>query len=214
MRSLAIALGILVAVAAGCATPKGSSTESRRAYVHDMRDEALDRLFEAHPTLRADVRAAAGYAVFSNLSVQVFPIGAGHGYGLAHDNASGRNTYMRMAQLDVGLGLGVKDFRVVFVFHDPDSFRSFVDQGWQLGADGEASAIADGDKGISLGAQGKIAGTTAAGAVSGTAGIGRLPAVGAASRGAGLEIYQLTKNGLVLRASLAGTKYWKDGGLN
>jgi hypothetical protein len=30
----------------------------------------------------------------------------------------------------------------------------------------------------------------------------------------GVEIYQITKNGLALQATLQGTKYWKDRDLN
>ena len=30
----------------------------------------------------------------------------------------------------------------------------------------------------------------------------------------GVELYQLTKNGLALQATLQGTKYWKDRDLN
>jgi hypothetical protein len=30
----------------------------------------------------------------------------------------------------------------------------------------------------------------------------------------GVEIYQITKNGLALQATLQGTKYWKDKKLN
>ena len=30
----------------------------------------------------------------------------------------------------------------------------------------------------------------------------------------GVEVYQITKNGLALQATLQGTKYWKDRDLN
>ena len=37
---------------------------------------------------------------------------------------------------------------------------------------------------------------------------------GAATVIPGVEIYQITKNGLALQATLQGTKYWKDKDLN
>lgn len=208
-------LASLVALAAlSCAIPKGTSIEERRSYVREMRDDTLDLLYQAEPELRPRVRSAIGYAVFSNVAVQVFVVGGGQGYGLAHDNRTGEEIYMRMAELEGGIGWGMKDFRAVFVFHDDAAFRTFVDIGWQFGASAEASAIAEGDKGIAVGAQGGFAGGAPAGSLTGTAGVGAAPPSAAASVGQGVEVYQLTKNGVALRAGVTGTRYWKDSALN
>jgi hypothetical protein len=43
------------------------------------------------------------------------------------DNKTGRDTYMKMGEVGVGLGVGIKDFRAVFVFHSPE-----VMQAWGL----------------------------------------------------------------------------------
>jgi len=103
------------------------------------------------------------------------------------DNTTGKHTCMKMGEVGVGLGLGVKDFRAVFIFHDKATLDKFITSGWQFGGHADAAAVAD-DKGI--------------GAVGGEAVIDNI------------SIYPLTKTGLALQATVKGTKYWKDRALN
>jgi len=87
----------------------------------------------------------------------------------------------------VGIEAGMKGFLGVFIFSTQDVFDSFVEQGWQAGAKADAAAKA-----------GKLGG-------------GADSAVDVAP---GVELYQLTENGLALQATIQGTKYWKDDELN
>lgn len=206
-------LVVLLAVS-GCATPKGDSVAERRSYVETMRDDALARFYDANPGLRERIGQAAGYGVFSNLALRIFLIGPGHGYGVVRDNATGRDTYMRMGQLELGVGLGVRDFRALFVFGDTKNLQRFVESGWKFGGDAEASAILGGDKGASLAAQGSVVGGGVAAGTSGAGGIGTQTGAASGSLGAGIEIYQLTETGLVLSAGIIGTKHYLDGELN
>jgi lipid-binding SYLF domain-containing protein len=91
-----------------------------------------------------------------------------------------------MGEVGIGLGLGVKDFRAVFIFHDRTTLTKFVNSGWEFGGHADAAAKA-GDKGAAVGGEALIDGIT---------------------------IYQLTKSGLALEATVKGTKYWKDDELN
>ena len=53
---------------------------------------------------------------------------------------------MKMFSAGVGIGAGIKDFRRVFIFSTKEAFDSFVEQGWQAGAQADAVAKA-GEKG-------------------------------------------------------------------
>ncbi len=213
-RGLALALLIALGASVACATPRGATVPDRRASVREMREDTLTAFFAAEPSLRERLREARAYAVFSNRDLQVFFLGAGQGYGLAHDKVSGRDTFMRMAQLETGFGLGIADFRVLFLFFDDVSFGTFVEKGWRFGVSGEASAIAGGDTGATAGARGELTGGAVTAGGAGKVGRGYGATGVAASVGQGVEVYQLTENGLALRATLAGTRYWKDGELN
>jgi len=133
------------------------------------------------------IQNSYGYATFANVGVNLILLSAEGGKGLAHNNKTGRNTYMNMASGGIGLGLGAKDFRIVFIFENKKVFDDFVNHGWEANAQADAAA--------KLGKDG--------GAVN-----------AAITVEPGVRIYKLTKNGLVLQATIQGTKYWRDQDLN
>jgi lipid-binding SYLF domain-containing protein len=186
VRATALAALVLVPALAGCRSAKGDTASEKRAYVLEMRKDALARLHRERPESKAKLASADGYGVFSSLGTKLF-VASGNGFGVVRDNASGRDTYMSMAELGVGIGLGVKDTRMVIVFHDPATLRKFTEDGWQWGGDADASAKYE-DKGGSASAGAEVM--------------------------SDMEVYVLTEGGVALQATVTGTKYWKDAELN
>jgi lipid-binding SYLF domain-containing protein len=152
-----------------------------------MRKDTLAKLYKVHPAAQSSLQKAAGYAVFSNVGINLILLSAAGGSGVAHDNSSGHDTYMRMVSGGVGFGFGVKDFRGVFVFSTREKLDQFVNSGWEASAQADAAAKA-GDKGGA--------------------------AAGAITVAPGVTLYQLTENGLALQATIQGTKYYKNDTLN
>jgi lipid-binding SYLF domain-containing protein len=149
---LLVSLIIVAAFAGGCAVPIGSGVAEKQKYVRDMKDTTLTELYSFNPDLRAKFESAAAIAVFSNLDIHVGFLSTTRDYGIAVDNATGSETYMRMMRIGAGIGAGLKDFRAVFLFKDPATFQTFITSGWELGTNGEASLIAGGRTGLALGA--------------------------------------------------------------
>jgi len=193
MHSIMIRLGrcapalLALVLFAACASPKGETPAAKRAEVQKMRADTLAALYKAQPEAQQAVRSAHGYGVFSNVGVHVIFLSGGNGWGVVHDNRTGKDTYMKMLSGGVGLGLGVKDFRGVFIFTRQDALKRFVESGWDAGAQADAAAKA-GRKGGAL--------------------------AGAVDVAPGIMLYQLTESGLALQATVQGTKYWKDDELN
>jgi lipid-binding SYLF domain-containing protein len=104
--------------------------DKRRAKIQETRVEVLEELYKEKPSTRKEIKGAVGYAVFSNIGVNVLLVSAGGGIGVVHDNQSGRDTYMKMGSAGVGVGLGIKDFRGVFIFHTRKALDRFIDTGW------------------------------------------------------------------------------------
>ena len=188
MRRFKILLSTLLIsiLLAGCATTKGTTPRDRRQAILDMKNEALRDLYKVRPWTRNQVARAPGYAVFSDANINVIFASFGGGYGVVRNNKTGKYTYMKMGELGIGLGLGVKDFRAIFVFHDYATMRRFIESGWEFGGHVDAAAKAS-DKGAAVGGEVLLDNIT---------------------------IYQLTESGLALQATIKGTKYWKDDGLN
>jgi lipid-binding SYLF domain-containing protein len=152
-----------------------------------MKNDALVALYKKKPETKEMIRKAAGYGVFSNISSYLLYLNTGSGYGVVVDNSSGKKTYMKMAQVGAGLGLGVKDFRIVFIFRNKSVMNDFINKGWEFGAQADAAAKS-GEKGRAVGGEVYIE--------------------------QDILIYQLTENGVALQATVGGTKYWKNKELN
>jgi lipid-binding SYLF domain-containing protein len=183
-KLLAAGIFCLLAISARATDSK---IERKQIEIREMAQDTLQRLYKADPKARGKVRHASGYAVFSNLGVKILVAGSGNGRGLAVDNKSKQETFMKMLEVQAGLGMGVKKFRVVFVFDNHGAFNSFVNSGWQFGGQSAAAAKV-GDTGGAL--------------------------AGAVSVSDGVWMYQLTDKGLALEITAKGTKYYKDAGLN
>ena len=181
-----IGLIFLMTIVCGCG-PKGATRTEKIQSSQTMVQSTLQEAYRRKPDLKPMVEQAEGYAVFSNIGTQLFILATGNGYGVVYDNKTGQKTHMRMAQLGVGIGLALKDYRAVFVFHSRKAMTDFVEHGW--GAEGQATASAKADE------------------KGGTAGVSQ-------KIGQGVSVYQFTKSGLALQATVSGMKFWKDKELN
>jgi len=176
----------IILLLSGCSTTGGNTPPTKRQAILSMREQVLSELYKVHPQARTEIASAPGYAVFSNANIYLIFISLGEGYGVAKDNKTGKDTYMKMGAAGLGLGLGIKDFRAVFIFNKRSVMEDFVNKGWEFGGQADAAAKAS--------QQGH--------------------AVGGEATFSDITIYQLTESGLALQATVQGTKYWKDDDLN
>ena len=108
--------------------------------IRKMAQDTLQALYKAEPKTKAAVNHAAGYGVFSDMGVKILLAGSGHGKGIAVSNKSKHETFMKMLEVQAGLGMGVEKFRVVFLFDNDKAFDSFVNSGWEFGGQTTAAA--------------------------------------------------------------------------
>jgi lipid-binding SYLF domain-containing protein len=173
------------------ALPEGTPNEGKiiqaRVQVREMAQDALATLYEVAPGTRRVIDRAAGYAVFSTFGIKLFFAGGTTGKGVVVNQRTQRQTFMQMVQVQGGLGFGVNQNRLIFVFTNEQALRNFVNQGWEFGGQANLSAMAGGQ------------GTQFS---------------GAAAVSPGVYLYQLTNTGLSATITVSGTKYFKDASLN
>lgn len=186
LRSAGLVFALIFALLGLASVGHAATPVEARNEIQKMRGETLANLYRAHPAARSHIQQSAGYAVFSNVGVNLILFSAAGGSGVAVDK-NGYTTYMKMVSGGVGIGLGIKDFRGVFVFATDDKFKQFISSGWEANAQADAAAKA-GDKGGAY--------------------------TGAITIAPGVSLYQLTQNGLALQATIQGTKYYKNDELN
>lgn len=115
-----------------------------RQEIKDTRKEILERLYKEQPSTKKEIANATGYATFSNVGGNLIFLSAGGGYGVVHDNSTGKDTYMSMRK--EGIGLSVKDDSTVFVFHSAKTMKLFINEGWDFPAQADAvTAVEDVD---------------------------------------------------------------------
>ena len=181
--TVALAMALLIA---GLASAK-DSPDKKREKSRKMAAETLENLYKLQPTAKAAIQKAAGYAVFNNMGTNLLLLSTARGAGIATNAKTKQDTFMKMVSAGAGLGIGVKDYRVVFVFENEKGLDRFLDSGWTGSAEGDAAAKA-GKSGAAYS--------------------------GAVQIDPGIWVYQITKNGIALQLTLQGTKYYKDDELN
>ncbi len=184
--SIILLLGFMVYTSAWGAATAEELTQ-QKVDIRKMANDTLERLYKTQPGAKKAVEKAAGYAVFSNFGMKIFFAGGGSGKGLAVNNKTKKETFMKMIEIQAGLGMGVKKFRLVWVFESQSKLDTFINSGWELGGQGTAAAQLSGQGGAFAGAM---------------------------SISPGVWLYQLTDDGLAIELTGKGTKYYKDDKLN
>ncbi len=161
--------------------------KQEKADIRKMAKETMARLYKVQPSAKKAVSKSAGYAVFSNFGLKIFVAGSGTGKGLIIDNKTQKETFMKMFELQAGIGIGIKKFRLVWVFENHKDVTEFINSGWEFGGQTSAAAKLSDEGGAFAGAM---------------------------SVSPGIWLYQLTDDGLALELTGKGTKYYKNDDLN
>lgn len=118
--------------------------------------------------------------------MKILIAGGGTGSGVVIQKDA-KPIYMNMAEVQAGLGIGIKSFQNIFVFQTKAVLNDFVNSGWTFGGQVTAAAKYEADGGAYQDA------TVVA---------------------PGVLMYQLTDSGLAAEITGKGTKYYKNTDLN
>ena len=166
--------------------PAKSPAEQRQDIL-TKNQAVLKQLYKAQPNAKDLIEKSAGYATFSNFGMKILIAGGGTGSGVVINKINPKPIYMNMAEVQAGLGVGIKSFQNIFIFQTEAALNNFVNSGWTFGGQVTAAAKYDKDGAAYQGA------TVVA---------------------PGVLMYQLTDSGLAAEITGKGTKYYKDSTLN
>lgn len=163
------------------------SADEQRRQVDALHDKTLAKLYAKYPHAERVIGECYAYATLSNAGVKVLFVGSSHGRGIAYNNRTGEKVYLRMKELSAGLGLGAKEYNLIFLINTRDAWDNFIAGKTRFGAAAEASAN-DSVHGGSF--------------------------EGAEYVAPGVWVYQMTTKGLALEATVKGMKIFMDKKLN
>jgi len=146
-------------------------------------NDTLKALYQVQPKAKELIEKSVGYATFSNFGMKILIAGGGTGSGVVIQKDGVKPIYMNMAEVQAGLGFGIKSFQNIFVFQTKAALNDFVNSGWTFG--GQVTAAAKYEKD----------------------GDAYQDAVVVAP---GVLMYQLTDSGLAAEITGKGTKYYKS----
>jgi lipid-binding SYLF domain-containing protein len=170
-------------------TLSASEQAEKQSTIRAMRDETIARLIKTRPEVKKELASAVGYAVFDASQTNLVLLVTSRGGGIVVDNASQKETFMKMTKLGTGPGLGHKKFKQVLVFKSRGLMEQFVSVGADVSVSADAVAkLRQEKKGLVLD--------------------------GAASFNPNLSVYQMTDRGLLLQANWGGVGYLPDEALN
>jgi lipid-binding SYLF domain-containing protein len=150
LRLTSVMLAALLVVSCS-STYKSMSVEEKRAHLAEAEQMALADLVEKKPEVQADLDRSIGHAVFSNRLAKVPVVGAGEGVGVVVDKRTGERTYLKVFRLDIGGGLGVREYRLVALFFDEEPLKKLASGKLELSAGAEAGA---GKSDVGIGSEG------------------------------------------------------------
>jgi lipid-binding SYLF domain-containing protein len=171
-----------------CGGPvQAADKAQQQADIRKVSQDILSELIRVQPSAQGVVDGAAGFAVFSTAGLKIFVAGGGMGSGMAVNNQTKQVVFMKMAEVQAGVGLGYSKLKQVWIFDTQTAFNNFVNSGWEFGGQATLNAQAAGQGGGYAGA---------------------IPV------SPGVWIYQLTGDGLAASVTVKGSKYYKADDLN
>ena len=192
IRLIAIFLGTLLLQTSAFAqfsNPFGpqKTVAQQRQDILKKNEDILKQLYAVQPKAKELIEKSIGYATFSNFGMKILIAGGGTGSGVVMHKDGAKPVYMNMAEVQAGLGIGIKSFQNIFVFQTQAALNDVVNSGWTFG--GQVTAAAkyenngDAYQDATLVAPGVL-------------------------------MYQLTDSGLAAEITGKGTKYYKNTELN
>ena len=185
IMALMTVLFCLLTVTTGFAA--SNSVAEQRRQVDELSYRTLQKLYAKYPHAQRVINECYAWATLSNSGVKILFVGSSHGRGLAYNNQTGEKYYLRMKELSAGLGLGAKEYNLIFLLNTRDAWENFIAGKTRFAASAEVSAN-DSVNGGSI--------------------------EGAEYVAPGVWVFQMTTKGLALEATLKGTKIYKDKNLN
>ena len=136
---------LLVFYLGGCATTiPVEERAQKREDINRIAEETITALVEKNPELQDKVDASVGYFVAQVSAVSATVIGGGAGIGVLYNKEDSTRTYMNVSRYDLGMGVGVRKFRILLLFNEREALEDFLRGGWDTAMGAETAGGSEG----------------------------------------------------------------------
>lgn len=169
------------------AAKEAQKIAKEKGEIDALSQKILTRLYAKQPNAQNVIKKCYGYATIGATGTQFGILGDSHGRGIAINNETGEKIYLSMKEYKLGIGIGIKEFDLIFVFATPDAWKLLTNGKFKFGGEAEAAAT-DNINGASL--------------------------EGAVAVDKGMWVYQSTTKGLTVGLNLKGLDIYPNKKLN
>jgi lipid-binding SYLF domain-containing protein len=123
----------------GCSSIPVDERAEVREGIDSEAAETLKRMMENEPEFRQKLQAADGCFITRLSTTKVPIIGGGYGMGVLYEKGTGHKTYMNVTRAELGVGLGVGQYRAVVLLEDQETLENFRNGFWRHGIGTESN---------------------------------------------------------------------------
>ena len=116
------------------------SPDEIRAKLDEMSTQVLERMYEKYPSSRAAVGNSYAYCTISASGVKWGLVGDDHGRGVAVNKQTDEKIYMKMKEVSLGVNFGAKEYDLLFVIINEESWKRFISGNIKFGTEVSAQA--------------------------------------------------------------------------
>jgi hypothetical protein len=139
---MAVSVVLPAVIMSACAGGLVGNKEKKLAYFNSLEQDTLARLIKEQPQVKHELAESVGYAVAEKKVVKIPLIGAGGGAAVVVEKANQKRSYLRIPEIQFGMGWGGRVDRIVLIFQDVNKLRDLADGKWHAGIEAEAAAKA------------------------------------------------------------------------
>ena len=139
---------IMMVLVSACTSIPVDQRAQVRSDINQEASETIEALVEKDPLLKDAIDTSVGYFAVQVSAASAAIIGGGAGTGVLHDKENSTRTYMDVRRYDLGIGLGVRKFRILILFNTREALEDFRQGGWDSTVGAEAAAGTAGTTGV------------------------------------------------------------------
>ena len=140
MKKIFVLATLFLCMFTATALAKSDSVAEQRRQINELHEKTLEKLYAKYPHAQRVINECYAYATLSNSGAEILFVGSDQGRGLAINNETGERVYLHMKELSAGLGLGAKEYDLIFLINTPDAWENFIVGKTRFGASAAASA--------------------------------------------------------------------------
>ena len=123
-----------------CTAFAKKSPEEIRAKLDEMSTQVLERMYEKYPSSKSAVENSYAYCTISASGVKWGLVGDDHGRGVAVNKQTDEKIYMKMKEVSLGVNFGAKEYDLLFVIINEESWKRFISGNIKFGTEVSAQA--------------------------------------------------------------------------